>query len=53
LSLAASGVSNAEISKRLGITVHTVKWHLANIYVKLGVKNRTAAVKVALTMDLE
>ena len=53
LSLAASGVSNEEISKRLGITVHTVKWHLANIYVKLGVKNRTAAVKAALTMDLE
>ena len=52
LRLAASGVSNEEISKHLGVTIHTVKWHLANIYTKLGVKNRTAAVKVALAMDL-
>ena len=29
-----------------------VKWHLANIYLKLGVRNRTAAVKAALAMDL-
>ena len=52
LRLAASGVSNEEISKRLGVTIHTVKWHLGNIYMKLGVRNRTAAVKVALAMDL-
>ena len=52
LRLAATGVSNGEISKRLGVTIHTVKWHLANIYMKLGVKNRTAAVKAALAMDL-
>jgi DNA-binding CsgD family transcriptional regulator len=52
LRLAAAGVSNEEISQRLGVTIHTVKWHLANIYTKLGVKNRTAAVKVALAMNL-
>ena len=52
LRLAASGASNEEISKRLGVTIHTVKWHLANIYTKLGVRNRTAAVKAALAMDL-
>jgi DNA-binding CsgD family transcriptional regulator len=52
LRLAASGVSNEEISQRLGVTIHTVKWHLANVYTKLGVKNRTAAVRAALTMDL-
>ena len=52
LSLAASGASNEEISKRLGVTVHTVKWHLGKIYMKLGVKNRTAAVKAAMAMDL-
>jgi DNA-binding CsgD family transcriptional regulator len=52
LTLAASGVSNEEISKRLGVTIHTVKWHLANIYMKLGVKNRTAAVKAALGIEL-
>ena len=52
LRLAATGVSNGEISKRLGVTIHTVKWHLANIYMKLGVKNRTAAVKAAVAMNL-
>ena len=52
LCLAASGVSNGEISKRLGVSIHTVKWHLANIYTKLGVRNRTAAVKAALAMEL-
>ena len=52
LRLAVSGVSNEEISKRLGVSIHTVKWHLANIYTKLGVKNRTAAVKVALAMEV-
>lgn len=52
LQLVACGVSNGDISKRLGVTVHTVKWHLANIYQKLGVKNRTAAVRAALALDL-
>lgn len=52
LRLAAAGVSNDEISRVLGITTHTVKWHLANVYVKLGVKNRTAAVRAALAMEL-
>jgi DNA-binding CsgD family transcriptional regulator len=52
LRLAAFGVSNEEISRCLGVSIHTVKWHLANVYTKLGVKNRTAAVKVALAMEL-
>ena len=52
LRLAAAGVSNEEISRVLGVTTHTVKWHLANVYVKLGVKNRTAAVRAALAMEL-
>ena len=52
LCLAASGVSNEQISKRLGVSIHTVKWHLANIYTKLGVRNRTAAVKAALAMEV-
>jgi DNA-binding CsgD family transcriptional regulator len=52
LRLAVGGVSNGEISKCLGVTTHTVKWHLANIYSKLGVKNRTAAVSAALAMGI-
>jgi DNA-binding CsgD family transcriptional regulator len=52
LRLAVSGVSNEQISRCLGVTIHTVKWHLANVYLKLGVKNRTAAVRTALSMHI-
>ncbi|MBU2670385.1 LuxR C-terminal-related transcriptional regulator [Actinoplanes bogorensis] len=44
----AAGDSNAEIGRSLGIAVHTVERHLANIYRKLGVASRTAAVAHAL-----
>jgi LuxR family maltose regulon positive regulatory protein len=47
LRLVAMGKSNEEISHRLSITRHTVKWHLGNIFIKLQVKNRTAAVVAA------
>lgn len=52
LRLAVSGVPNEQISRCLGVSTHTVKWHLANVYLKLGVKNRTAAVHAALSMNL-
>jgi DNA-binding CsgD family transcriptional regulator len=38
--LAASGLSSAEISERLVISVRTVENHLSNIYLKLGVSGR-------------
>ncbi|MBM2614420.1 alpha/beta fold hydrolase [Actinoplanes sp. LDG1-06] len=44
----AAGDSNLEIGDHLGIAVHTVERHLANIYRKLGVRGRTAAVAYAL-----
>ena len=44
LNLVAEGDSNAEIARKLFITVGTVKRHTANIYAKLGVGNRTHAV---------
>jgi len=40
-NLAATGVSNREIGKKLGITEGTVKVNLHNIYKKLDLKNRT------------
>ena len=40
----AEGRSNAEIAERLTIARTTVRKHLENIYAKLGVGNRTAAV---------
>lgn len=43
LGMASIGLTNAEIGRRLGITVHAVKFHLASVYRKLGVGNRTEA----------
>jgi DNA-binding CsgD family transcriptional regulator len=44
LEVARHGLTNAEIASRLGVTVHTVKFHLASIYRKLGAVNRTDAI---------
>ena len=41
--MAAEGMTNGEIAGRLNVTVHAVKFHLASIYRKLGVGNRTEA----------
>lgn len=41
--LIAEGLTNAEIAKRLWVTVETVKFHASNLYPKLGVRNRTEA----------
>lgn len=43
LRLTADGRSNAELAKVLWVTEQTVKFHLSNIYRKLGVRNRTQA----------
>jgi DNA-binding CsgD family transcriptional regulator len=43
LALAARGLHNADIAARLKLTVHAVKFHLASIYRKLNVTNRTEA----------
>lgn len=47
LQALARGLSNAEIAKELWITQQTVKFHLTNIYRKLGAKNRTQATRMA------
>jgi two-component system, NarL family, nitrate/nitrite response regulator NarL len=43
LEMAARGLSNPQIALRLEVSVHAVKFHLARIYKKLGVTNRTEA----------
>jgi DNA-binding NarL/FixJ family response regulator len=47
LNLLSTGLSNAAIAKELWVADQTVKFHLSNIYRKLKVKGRTAAVEAA------
>lgn len=44
LVLLAKGMLNKEIAAQLKISVNTVKNHLQNIYIKLGVQNRSEAI---------
>jgi LuxR family transcriptional regulator, maltose regulon positive regulatory protein len=52
LSLVADGLSNREIADRLVVSEHTVHRHVANIYAKLGVSSRAAAVSFATQREL-
>lgn len=52
LAAAAKGERSKEIAYRLGITERTVKAHLSNIYSKLGVDSRAAAVAEAMQRGL-
>ena len=52
LTAVARGDRNKEIALRLGVTERTVKAHLTNIYNKLGVDSRAAAVSVALQQNI-
>jgi DNA-binding CsgD family transcriptional regulator len=52
LRLLAAGDSNAEIAGRLGITVHTVERHAANLYRKIGARGRADATAYALRRGL-
>jgi len=51
LRLVSAGATNSEIGARLGLTIHAVKFHLASVYRKLGVANRTEAAVAFLTAD--
>jgi DNA-binding NarL/FixJ family response regulator len=48
LEAVASGKTTAVISRELWVSEHTIKFHLTNIYRKLGVANRAGAVRYAL-----
>ena len=53
LTALANGWSNLQIASRIGISRNTVKYHLKNLYDKLGVSNRAMAVALYMqtTMD--
>ena len=52
LALLVDGNSNHEIAELLSITTATVKFHLANIYSKLGVDNRVDVVRLSIENHL-
>lgn len=52
LDILARGKSNKEIARALGLDVNTIKWHLKNIYSKLGVSSRIHAVMKAQACGL-
>ena len=52
LTALAQGKSNAAIAKELWVAPQTVKFHLTNIYRKLGVANRTEAARYAYQQGL-
>lgn len=52
LQLTAQGLANKQIAIRLGISEHTIKFHLSSLYAKLGVSSRTEAVRAGARRGL-
>jgi two-component system nitrate/nitrite response regulator NarP len=44
LEALATGLTNRQLAKEFGISANTVKFHLSNVFDKLGVKNRAQAI---------
>src|SRR5437870_5713879 len=52
LRLVAQGLGNKEIAADLDLSTHTVKYHLASVLAKLGVRSRTEAVSRGIRTGL-
>ena len=52
LQLTAQGLPNKQIALKLGISEHTIKFHLSSLYAKLGVTSRTEAVRAGARRGL-
>jgi NarL family two-component system response regulator YdfI len=52
LDMLAEGLSNKEIAWRMNISEHTVKFHVASVFAKLGVSTRTEAVTLGIRRGL-
>lgn len=52
LRLLADGLSNKELARALNVSENTIKTHLANLYAKLGTRNRVQALARAQALGL-
>jgi len=52
LRLLGEGYANREMAERLGISEHTVKFHISSILGKLGAESRTEAVSLGIRMGM-
>jgi DNA-binding CsgD family transcriptional regulator len=52
LTAVSNGLANKEIARDLGISLHTVKFHLESLMRKMGVSSRTEAVSMAMRLRL-
>jgi DNA-binding NarL/FixJ family response regulator len=52
LALLAEGLTNAQLAEALFISERTANRHVSNIYLKLGVHNRTQATRAAVAAGL-
>ena len=52
LAMLAEGLANREIADRLGVSDHTIKFHISSILDKLGASSRTEAVTLGIRMGL-
>jgi DNA-binding NarL/FixJ family response regulator len=52
LQMLAEGLGNKIIARRLGISEHTVKFHVGSIFTKLGATSRTEAVTLGVRQGL-
>ena len=52
LRLLSDGLSNREIAEKLYLSIDTIKWYNKQMYIKLGVTNRTQAAKRAAELKL-
>jgi DNA-binding NarL/FixJ family response regulator len=53
LRMVAAGMTNPQIAARLELTTHAVKFHLASVFRKLHVANRTEAAVAFLSASRE
>lgn len=52
LQMASQGFANKQIAELMGISEHTIKFHLSSLYAKLRVTNRTEALRAGVINGL-